>query len=154
MLRHVDINSIITHHHFSQSFFPSLFSTSFLYLIYPIGAHYCSRGLCSAKLKRIALALEDLDAAIEVVFAVAFTEVLYTILLYTLHLFISIFAALCFSFSCRYLLLRYFSILPVQLILIPHYSVFCTICHFYYYSLFTDLSFYLFPSLLVMCTVY
>ena len=31
-----------------------------------LGGHYCSRGLCSAKLKRIALALEDLDAAIEV----------------------------------------------------------------------------------------
>jgi tetratricopeptide (TPR) repeat protein len=30
------------------------------------GTHYCSRGLCCAKLKRLALALEDLDTALEV----------------------------------------------------------------------------------------
>ena len=35
-------------------------------LEHSIGTHYCSRGLCCAKLKRLSLALEDLDTAVSV----------------------------------------------------------------------------------------
>ena len=43
-----------------------------IYCLNKLGAHYCSRGLCSSKLKRIALALEDLDAAVDVGFVETF----------------------------------------------------------------------------------
>ena len=50
-------------HMFSEAYF----DYSFLIRLEPFnGSHYCARGLCCVKLKRITLALKDFDTSIEV----------------------------------------------------------------------------------------